>query len=306
LNFFASLCLCGEKRSFLILQKLKTISNLVVLPHSVFALPFALASLLTATHGKPPLRILLLVVACMVLARSAAMAYNRLVDADIDAKNPRTKNRDIPSGRIKIWQVRLLIWICGLGFVSTCYFITPLAFKLSPLALVIVFFYSYTKRFTWTSHLFLGLALGVAPVGAWVAATGQLAAEPFWLTAAVICFLAGFDILYATQDEAFDKSERLQSWVVRWGIPNSLKASRFFHACMLGFLAGFGVQAGFPRLYYIGVGLIGVVLFYQHSKAYFLEAAGKSVKFTLSPAMMAMNGWISVLYFFVVGVTLWL
>ncbi len=286
-------------------EKLRTISNLVVLPHSVFALPFALASLLTATHGRPPLRILVLVVVCMVLARTAAMAYNRLVDADIDAKNPRTKNRDIPAGRIKAWQVGLLVAVCCLAFIGTCYFINALVFKLSPLAIGIVFFYSHTKRFTWTSHLFLGLALGVAPVGAWIAATGAFAPEPFWLMMAVICFLAGFDILYATQDEAFDKKEGLQSWVVRWGVPNSLQASRFFHACMLGFLAGFGVQAGFPPVYYGGIGIIGAVLLYQHQHAYRLETRGGRSRFTLSPSMMKMNGWVSILYFVVVGVTLW-
>jgi len=287
------------------IEKLKTISNLVVLPHSVFALPFALASLLTATQGKPSLKLVGLVILAMVLARTTAMAYNRLVDADIDAKNPRTKNRDIPAGRIKSWQVQILVWVTGFAFVGTCYFINPLAFKLSPVALGIILFYSYTKRFTWTSHLFLGLALGVAPVGAWVAATGQLAVEPFWMTAAVICFLAGFDILYATQDETFDKKAGLQSWVVRWGVPNSLKASRFFHFGMLGFLAGFGAQAGFSTLYYIGIGVLAAVLIYQHRHAYTLKRTGKSYKFTLSPAMMALNGWISVLYFVVVAVTVW-
>src|SRR5665213_1318147 len=126
-------------------NKLKTISNLVVLPHSVFALPFALASLLTATHGKPSLHVLFWVIVCMVLARTTAMAYNRLVDADVDARNPRTKNRDIPAGRISPVQVKILTLVCGFGFVMACYPLNPLAFKLSPLALVIVFFYSHTK-----------------------------------------------------------------------------------------------------------------------------------------------------------------
>ncbi len=289
----------------MVIEKLKTFSNLVVLPHSVFALPFALASLLTATHGKPPLDVFFWVIVCMVLARTTAMAYNRLVDADIDAKNPRTKNRDIPAGQIKIWQVRIIVWVCALGFVLASTRLNPLAAKLSPIALAIILFYSYTKRFTWTSHLFLGLALGVAPVGAWIAATGHFAIDPFWLMAAVICFLAGFDILYATQDEAFDKEMGLQSWVVKWGLANSLKASRFFHACMLGFLAGFGAQAGFSPVYYLGIGVIGAILLYQHKKAYRLEKRGDSTHFTLSPVMMKMNGWISVLYFVVVGVTVW-
>jgi 4-hydroxybenzoate polyprenyltransferase len=229
-----------------------------------------------------------------------------LVDADVDAKNPRTAKREIPAGLIKPWQVRLLVWICGMGFVLACTQLNRLALLLSPLALIIVFFYSHTKRFTWASHLFLGLALGVAPVGAWVAATGQLSWQPFWLTGAVICFLAGFDILYATQDEAFDKKEGLHSWVVRWGIMNSVKASRFFHACMLGFLAGFGFQAGFPVGYYGGIGFIAAALIYQHQRAYTLQNNGNEPRFTLSPKMMALNGWVAVLYFIVVGASIWL
>jgi 4-hydroxybenzoate polyprenyltransferase len=122
---------------------------------------------------------------------------------------------------------------------------------------------------------------------------------------AVIFFLAGFDILYATQDETFDKQAGLQSWVVRWGIGPSLLASRFFHFGMLGFLAGFGVQAGFSKLYYVGIGLIGALLLYQHLRAYKLERSGERTHFTLSPSMMKMNGWISVLYLSVVAVTLW-
>ncbi len=286
-------------------EKLKTFSNLVVLPHSVFALPFALASLLTATNGHPPIRILLLVVLCMVLARTSAMAYNRLVDADVDAKNPRTQNRDLPTGRIKTWQVRLIVVLTAFGLVGTTYFINPLAFKLSPLALAIIYFYSHTKRFTWTSHIFLGIALGVAPVGAWIAATGQFQTQPLWLMGAVICFLAGFDILYATQDYSFDKQEGLHSWVVRWGISKSLLASRLFHTLMLGFLAGFGAQEGFSPLYYGGVALVGLILLIQHRLAYRFEKKGGDTQFSLSPAMMGYNGWIAVLYFLVVGATLW-
>jgi 4-hydroxybenzoate polyprenyltransferase len=289
-----------------LLEKIKIISNLVVLPHSVFALPFALSSLLAASHGHPPLRTVFWVVACMVLARTAAMAYNRLVDADIDAKNPRTRDRDLPAGRIKSWQVKILVVVCGFGFVGACSFLNPLAFKLSPLALAVVFFYSHTKRFTWTSHLFLGLALGVAPVGAWIAATGSLALDPFWLTGAVVCFLAGFDILYATQDLEFDKTEGLHSWVTRWGLPASLKASRFFHAGMLGFLAGFGVVEGFSGLYNAGIGILAAILVYQHKKIYALESvSGGGNRFTLSPALLALNGWIAVFYLIIVGAALW-
>ena len=284
-------------------KKIKDFSNLVVLPHSVFALPFALASLLTATHGKPPFRILFWVIVCMVLARTAAMAYNRLIDADIDAQNPRTRNREIPAGKIKPWQVRALTIVCGLGFVLATSRINPLAFKLSPLALAITFFYSYTKRFTWLSHFFLGLALGVAPVGAWIAATGSFDFPPFWLMGAVICFVAGFDILYATQDEAFDKQAGLKSWVVKWGLEKSLLASRLLHIGMLGFLAGFGVLAGFSTLYVAGVAVIGVMLIYQHQQVSLAKT--KPGAFKIPPQIMAFNGWVAVLYLAVVGVSIW-
>jgi len=143
-------------------------------------------------------------------------------------------------------------------------------------------------------------------VGAWIAATGNFAPDPFWLTGGVLFFLAGFDILYATQDFEFDKAEGLHSWVTRWGIPASLKASRFFHAGMLGFLAGFGAMEGFPPLYYAGIGLIAAVLLYQHHRIYALEpAAVEGDRFTLSPALLAVNGWIAVLYLVIVGVSLW-
>ena len=285
------------------LEKIKNYSNLVVLPHSVFALPFALASLLVATHGKPSLHVLFWVVVCMVLVRTAAMAYNRLIDAEFDAKNPRTQNRELPAGKIKPNHVRVLAIVCGLGFVLATSQLNLLAFKLSPIALAITFFYSYTKRFTWLSHFFLGLALGIAPVGAWIAATGSLALAPLWLMGAVIFFVAGFDILYATQDEAFDKKEGLKSWVVKWGLANSLLASRFLHIGMLGFLAGFGVLAGYSTLYVSGVAVIGVMLIYQHQQVSL--AAKKPGAFKIPPQIMAFNGWVAVLYLLIVGVSIW-
>ena len=191
-----------------------------------------------------------------------------------------------------------------MGFVLATSQINPLAFKLSPIALAIILFYSYTKRFTWLSHFFLGLALGVAPVGAWIAATGMFGHSVFWLMAAVICFLAGFDILYATQDEAFDKSAGLKSWVVQWGLSNSLKASRFFHIGMLGFLAGFGVLAGFSRLYVAGVAVIGVMLHLPASEGLHWPKTGP-VPSRFPPQIMAFNGWIAVLYLAIVGASIW-
>jgi 4-hydroxybenzoate polyprenyltransferase len=289
-----------------LITKLKTISELVVLPHSVFALPFALVALLAATGGKPPLSVLFWVVVCMVLARTAAMAYNRLVDADLDARNPRTKDRPIPSGRMTKTQVRILVWVCGILFILAASRLNPLAFKLSPVALAVVLAYSHMKRFTWGTHLFLGFALGIAPVGAWIAATGRFEWTPVWLTAAVICFVGGFDILYATQDEAIDRKEGLQSWVVQWGIPRSLLASRLLHALMIGFLGGFGAQFDWGSFYYAGLALLAGVLYYLHHTQYGFNYVNGVPTFYLQPAMMRLNGYVALLYLFVAGSQIWL
>jgi len=286
-------------------SKLKTFSDLVVLPHSVFALPFALAALLAATGGRPPLPTVFWVVVCMVLARTAAMAYNRLVDADVDALNPRTVNRPIPSGRMSRMTVRVLVWVSGLLFVLAAGQLNPLCLKLSPAALAVVLFYSHAKRFTWASHFFLGLALGIAPVAAWIAATGRVELAPFWLLAGVLCFVAGFDILYATQDLAFDRAHHLHSLVVSWGVRRSLAASRILHALMLGFLSGFGAQLRFPAVYYAGVALLGGVLLTLHRSQYGFGPTGDDASFRLKPAMMRVNGWVAVLYLLIVGVALW-
>jgi 4-hydroxybenzoate polyprenyltransferase len=288
------------------MERIRTFSNLVVLPHSVFALPFALAALLVATQGRPSWRLLGLVVLAMFLARTAAMAYNRMVDADLDARNPRTKGRDIPTGRVKVWQARLVVWICALGFVGTCGFLNPLAFRLSPLVLAVLFFYSHTKRFTWASHFFLGFALGLAPVGAWIAATGALALQPLWLTAGVLCFVSGFDILYATQDEDFDRKEGLHSWVVKWGAANAVLASRILHLAMIGFLAGFAVSCGFPTSHFTLLGLVAASLVYLHRTGYKVDRRDGSARVALSPQMMSQNGWAAVLYLGAVAATVWM
>lgn len=286
-------------------KQLRDWSNLIVLSHSVFALPFALASLLVATRHQPSMYLTILILLAMFFARTAAMAYNRVVDADVDALNPRTQGREIPMGKIPKWQVLTLTWLSAAGFLATCYFIGGLAFKLSPLALFIIFFYSQTKRFTWLCHLALGLALGLAPMGAWIAARGTINGPPFFLSLGVMCFVAGFDILYATTDVEFDKAHGLYSWPVRWGIPASLKAARIFHFVMLAFLAGFGVTAGLSPLYIYGLSLIGVFVIYQHSKIFVYERDRQGRPFVLPIDVLGLNGWVSVLFLATVGVSLW-
>lgn len=286
-------------------EKLKTFSELVVLPHSVFALPFALVALLAATQGRPSLSLLFWVVVCMVLARTAAMAYNRLVDADLDARNPRTAGRPIPSGRMSKTTVKVLTIVCGFGFVLAAGQLNALCFRLSPLALGVLLGYSHMKRVSWLTHFVLGLALGIAPVGAWIAATGTLALPPLWLMAAVICFVAGFDILYATQDETIDRKEGLHSLVVSLGVSKSLWVSRILHALMVGLLAGFGVQMGWGQGYLFGMGLLGAGLVYMHRTQYGFNYAEGQERFFMKPAMMKVNGYVAVLYLIIAWAAIW-
>jgi 4-hydroxybenzoate polyprenyltransferase len=291
---------------FVMFEKLKDYSNLIVLPHSVFALPFALASLLVATNGHPSLRLSLLVILAMVLARTFGMAYNRVVDAELDAQNPRTQNREIPTGKVTKRQAQILAWVCGMGFVGTCYFINALAFNFAPLVLAVLLFYSHTKRFTWLCHLVLGFCLGMAPVGAWIAAQGFTGvAESFWLLGAVTFFVAGFDILYSIQDVDFDKANGLHSWATQWGVSSCLKASRYFHVAMLAFLAGFGGFCGFSTVYTGGVGFLGVFLFYQHNKIYVYDRDHKNQAFKLPIDILPINGGVSVIFLLTVIISLY-
>jgi 4-hydroxybenzoate polyprenyltransferase len=240
--------------------------------HTVFALPFALAAMLVAARenrGWPGWKTFGLILAAMVCARTCAMAFNRIVDRKFDALNPRTANRHLPSGQIPLASAILLCVISAAGLVVAGYFLNPLCFYLSPVALVLVCFYSLTKRFTDYTHVFLGLALALAPVGAWLAVKGAnvSAAEILQMTTlafAVILWLVGFDIIYALQDYEFDKSQGLRSLVVAWGPQNALKAAFLAHMVMCGLLFGFGVLCRFRLAYLIGWLIIVVCLVLEH------------------------------------------
>ena len=229
--------------------------------HTVFALPFALGSMLVASHGRPGWRLLGLVLLCMVCARTAAMVFNRLADWEIDKRNPRTAGRH----RLVSYPVAVAVLVASaVGFVAATYFINALCFALSPVALLIVFFYSLTKRFTHYTQLFLGLALSVSPVGAWLAVTGAFAWPPLVLAGAVLLWVAGFDLIYATMDHDFDRAAGLKSLVVRYGVPGSLRLARGLHAtAWLGLLA-FGIVAGMGAAYWIGLVLVLGALVYEH------------------------------------------
>jgi 4-hydroxybenzoate polyprenyltransferase len=240
--------------------------------HTVFALPFALAAMLVAARdhrGWPGWQTFGLILLAMVSARTCAMAFNRIVDRKFDALNPRTQNRHLPAGQISLASAISLCILSGAGLVAASYFLNPLCFYLSPVALVLVCFYSLTKRFTDYTHVFLGIALALAPIGAWLAVKGS-AISPWeliqmaLLSAAVILWLVGFDIIYALQDYEFDKSHGLHSLVVAWGPKNALGAAFLAHMIMCGLLVAFGLLCGFRIAYFIGWIIILGCLVLEH------------------------------------------
>ena len=229
--------------------------------HTVFALPFALGSMLVAARGLPSLRVFGLILLCMVFARTAAMVFNRLADWEMDKRNPRTAGRH----RLVSWPLATtLLAVSSVLFVLTTAFINPLCFALSPVALGIVFFYSLTKRFTNYTQLFLGFALAVSPVGAWLAVRGHFDLAPLVLAGAVLLWVAGFDLIYATMDYDFDRGVGLRSMVVRYGIPRSLRLAQGLHATAFVGLAAFGVAAGLGWVYFAGLVLVLGAFFYEH------------------------------------------
>lgn len=229
--------------------------------HTVFALPFALGALFVAADGWPTTRVLGLVLLAMVFARTAAMIFNRLADWEIDQRNPRTASRH----QLVTRPTAILACLAAsLLFIATTAFLNPLCFALSPVALALVFFYSCTKRFTPLAQFFLGLALGVAPVGAWLAVTGAFAWPPLILAAAVMFWVAGFDLIYATQDYEVDRREGLHSLVVWLGLPRALAVAPVLHLLALAGFVGFGLLAGLGTAYYAGLVLVGLALGYEH------------------------------------------
>src|SRR4029453_611924 len=235
--------------------------RLIRFSHTIFALPFALGALVVAANGLPPLRTFLLVVVCMIFARTAAMLFNRLVDWSLDQRNPRTASRPLLVSKP---AALVLLAASSAGFVLAAGAINRLTFLLAPVALVMIFFYSATKRFTSATHFFLGLALAIAPVGAWIAQTGHLDVAPIVLAVGVICWVAGFDLIYATQDYDFDRREGIRSLVVKLGITRSLRLAQVLHLLTFVALIAFGLVAKLGALYYWSLPLIAAALVYEH------------------------------------------
>ena len=245
-------------------RKLAIILEMIKIEHTVFALPFAFMGALLGVGGLPSGRQAFFILAAMVGARSAAMAFNRLVDAEVDGLNPRTQNRAIPRGLISRGATLAFIAASTLIFVWAAANLNRLCLYLSPVALGVVLFYSFTKRFTWASHFFLGAALGLAPVAGWLAVTGTLALTPLILGLAVVMWVSGFDILYALQDEEFDRQIGLKSIPCRWGRVKALGVAKLLHlGAALGFvMTGFLAQLG--GLYYSACLAAGVILWGEH------------------------------------------
>jgi 4-hydroxybenzoate polyprenyltransferase len=247
---------------------MKKYFSLIKFSHTIFAMPFALIGFFLAVwHDGYPFSIqkFLLVISCMIFGRSAAMAFNRLVDEQYDKKNPRTSNREIPAGIIKKSSAIVFTLICVLGFITSSYFINWLCFFLSPVALLVILGYSYSKRFTHLSHFILGLGLSLAPIGAYIAVTGQFSFLPILLAIAVLCWVSGFDIIYALQDESFDHIQQLHSVPVWLGKRKALLLSSAVHGLSFFSLAGIGTIASFDIWYWIGLAIFTWLLIYQHA-----------------------------------------
>lgn len=273
-------------------------AEFVKFSHTIFALPFALAAMAVAargTGGWPGWRLFGLILLAMVFARTCAMAFNRIVDRRFDALNPRTAGRHLPAGTITLASATSLWALSAAGFVATAWGINAVCFWLSPVALVVICFYSLTKRFTDFTHVFLGIALALAPVGAWLAVRGT---EVTWLeglqmtllAAGVVFWLIGFDLIYALQDYEFDRRQGLGSLVVRWGPGNALAAAFLAHLVMLLLLAVFGVVCRFRLVYWVGLGIIAVCLLLEH-----LIARKRSIDW-VNLAFFRMNALVSTVF----------
>ncbi|HTZ48634.1 MAG TPA: UbiA-like polyprenyltransferase [Verrucomicrobiae bacterium] len=275
-------------------SRIRTVLEMIKFEHSVFALPFAMVGALLAarvsSHGWPTLRQILWIVIAMVAARSAAMTINRIVDLRYDKENPRTKMRALATGALSL----SFAWGFTIGavvlFFVAAWQLNPLALKLAPVALAILFFYSYTKRFTHWSHLFLGFALGISPAAAWIAITGNLDGRMVILCAAVTLWVGGFDVLYACQDVQFDQEAGLYSVPKRFGVANALLIARVMHIGVVLLLSWLAAGFGLPWPAWAGIAVVATLLGYEHS----LVKANDLSK--LNAAFFTVNGYISILF----------
>jgi 4-hydroxybenzoate polyprenyltransferase len=280
---------------FVSLDKVKILLEMIKFEHTIFALPFAFMGAvlgnIVVEHDWPTWMEIFWVTVAMVGARSAAMSLNRLIDRYIDAKNPRTANRAIPAGLLSVSEVLMFIVISFALLFFAAFQLNSLAVKLLPLAVFVLIFYSYTKRFTWLCHFVLGVAIGFGPLGGWVATTGQIDGTALLLFVTVLFWTAGFDIIYACQDAEFDRKEGLYSLPSRFGIANSLLVARVRHLITFAGLLSLYVSASLSIWFLIGVLISGVILVYEHSLVKPTDLS------KLDVAFFTMNGILSVVMF---------
>jgi 4-hydroxybenzoate polyprenyltransferase len=269
-----------------------TFGRMVKFSHTIFALPFALAATAIAArgHGITVAQVVAILVA-MAGARTTAMGFNRIVDRRLDAKNPRTAGREIPAGKVSVLAATLLTAFSAAVFVGAAASLGRLCLVLSPIVLALVLGYSFTKRFTWLCHLFLGLAIGIAPSGAWIAVRGDLGAPAIWLTVAVATWIGGFDILYALADREFDRKEGVFSIPARFGIAASLVFSAVLHLATVLALFAAGHSQGLGTIYHLGVAAVVAIFIYEHA------IVRPSDLSRLNLAFFNLNGYVSMIYF---------
>ncbi|MFI5307757.1 MAG: UbiA-like polyprenyltransferase [Polyangiales bacterium] len=273
-------------------KSVATYSSLVRLSHTIFALPFALSSVLLASAYAPiTARKVALIVLCIAAARTAAMAFNRLVDRDVDAQNPRTVDRELPRGVLSVGAVRTLVVASCAVFVAGAALLSPLCLYLSPIALGLALGYSYTKRFTALCHVLLGFAVAFAPGGAWIAMGAQLTLAPWLLVIGVASWVAGFDVLYSLQDQGFDRGAGLHSLPVRLGTLGALVVSALLHVVTVGCLAGVGLLLGRGLPYFAGVAVVTLLLGYEHA------IVRPSDLSRVNKAFFDLNGYVSLAFF---------
>jgi len=281
------------------IERVRTYLSFIRFSHSVFALPFALAgALLAARHTPITLPAVGWIVVAMVAARSAAMGFNRLVDARMDALNPRTASREIPRGAMTASEATIFVVAATVVFIFAAWQLSPLCLALSPIALAIVFWYSLAKRYTTYTQLFLGLAMAVAPVGGWLAVGGRGGWEPWLLALAIGSWVGGFDVLYACQDLEFDRAHGLRSIPVRFGVPISLGISRTMHVITILSFVALAWATPLPPFYFAGVAVVGALLVYEQSLV-------RADDLSQVKRAFDMNGYVGILYLFVLAVSIY-
>ena len=283
-----------------ILAKTRTTLEMIKWEHSIFALPFALTAVLLASRGNPGWRTLAWILVAMVTARSCAMAFNRWADADLDAANPRTRSRAIPAGHLSRQFVLGFTVLMGMAFLFAAAELNRLTLYLAPFVLVVLLGYSYMKRVTRWSHLVLGLALGLAPAAAWIAVRGTLDPRILVLTAAVMLWVGGFDVLYACQDFEHDREVGLHSVPQALGIPAAFRIARLMHLCMLALLIWFGFLFRFGVAGWLGIGAAGLLLACEHA-----IVSPRDLR-RLNAAFFTMNGVIAMVFLAFVAADVWL